>query len=329
MNAFQILYRASAPSTWALAVASVLGGTAASSIFGMVNFRLAFVCALFAIFGQIANNFTRCYFGEKNLYGYQRMSNLHDNEEDRLPLPVKNILKEGIYAAGIMALLSGVAIFLYGGIWTLAVAALLMILIVPAFLGHKYISNPEFRYFVTFMIYGPIGVIDTDLLQNLESISKFTGETTFAEIITYWNPIPSLLMSVIFGCMALIVNFVSTARNSEFRSDASKNKRKRLAAYIIIAGIVAGGTGQATPFLLDLPDWWIYLPVPVVGIAINIMIAVGVYKKPESRRWVLMALLNIFWVSVAALIIYGIFGYDSFMSTDSLPFIPSQFTPDF
>lgn len=321
MTALQLLIRASAPRTLLLAISSVIGGLAAAACDGMVDTQLAFACLLFAVFGQIASNLFRYYIDDRRGF-----SPFGDRYTDKDLVSIRRALREGVYISTTLALMMGLTILLMAGIWTLVIAGVIFLLLAPTFLSRRPAAYSAYSLIATFMIYGPIGVFGTDLTQNIYNVTRYIAAPTFNTLLDYWDPIPTVLSSIIFGCMAMIVHITHVATRPLTATPGCTHASitpRTACVWVIVLGFIAGAAGQATPFLMHLRPWEFFLPVPVVGIAINIWMAIGILRQPERLTWERVAFLNMLWVSIAALIIYATFGFD-YSAASSLPFLPTR-----
>lgn len=303
MNAYEILKKAAAPKTLLMGISSVISGTAAAASHGNIEILVAILCLMFVIFGQIAANYTHRYCDDKYHFGENRVEGFYD---EKMTQPVSWLIKEGIKAFSILAAMAGFAILAICGWWTLCIAALLGIIIVTVNLGrHPFTRRPVYLL-ASFLIFGPIGVIGTELTQSWLSTDV---------LLNKWDIAPAIVMSIIMGCMAvnvhLIFGMVSRKKDIQIgkRTFAVKYGPNISTGFIFFNGLVYASAGIIGPFLIDMPNPIAYLPLPIVSFGINSWLAYKAFHHPDTPQLTRIALWNMFLYSIIALIILWSTGY--------------------
>lgn len=173
------------PSSLILTVGAIMAGLTASVIRGGITFFPALMTLIFAIFLQVAGNLYHGYTYlrhavENNLFG------MGDPKSRASNMSRANLLKVVANAVGILAVTAGLALFSFVG-W-LGVAYLVVIILILYFYlnGPHPIVRTRWSNVVTFLLFGPIAVSGTAIVQMPES--------------TEWLPV--IVYSVINGLMA-------------------------------------------------------------------------------------------------------------------------------
>lgn len=173
------------PSSLILGIGAVMSGLTASVIRGGVTLFPALMTLVFAILVQISANL---YHGFVDLrYGAGENISGMDNRNSRaLNSSRIGLLKVVADAIGILAITAGLALFSFVGWIGVVYFAGILILLYFYFAGPFPIVRTKWSLIVTFLLFGPIGVSGTALIQNPES--------------TEWLPV--IVYSVINGLMA-------------------------------------------------------------------------------------------------------------------------------
>lgn len=311
MNALQIIKKASNPITLLIGLSSVIGGTAAAAAFGSVDLLLVFMCILFTVFAQLASNLAHRWNDERHSYGENIRDGFH---EEALEAPVTTILREGINIFSILAAMSGFAIILISGWWSIAVAAIIIIAIVLSFLVQRPSDRSPLYAIATFIIFGPVCVLGTDLVQTFHQALIDNPEVTFSEVFSGWDPIPGYIASIIFGLMAVIVHLVygsmAYKKNPLGKAVSFRIHPKAACILIIIFGLIACAAGVSTAFFEDIEPWQAFLPIPAIAMAIDIWVAIKVAQDPERPVLVKVAIFNMLFVALSAFVVFALFGYN-------------------
>ncbi len=303
MNATQIIQKVINPPTLWLPIASVIGGTAAAASHGNFEVYPAILCLIFAIFGQIAFNITHRYFDEKNGYG----ENIDDNISafDKKANPLSYILKEGIKVASVIALTAGLAIMAIAGWWTLIVAALLSFIVFLCNMGKLPLSRSPYYSLITFILYGPIGVISTELVQSRLSTN---------ELFNWWDIEPAIFMSIIMGCMAANCHILYTLysikndRKNSRQTIATKLGKKGVLTLTAINTVIYITIGVYAPFKADIYLWYWYMPIPAISLLISICQMIKIYRGNYNKTlW--YTIFNMAFYAIASFIMLMIIGY--------------------
>lgn len=304
MTAFQILVKSAGLRTLWLGIASVIGGTAAAAAHGKIDLCPAFVCMLFAVLAQCASNVMHRYFDAIHGYG--------DNEEDNIVFaedihrPVAEILKEGIKIFSILTATAGLALLSMTGWWTLIVAALLLLIVAISNVGPHPLSRSIFYPVATFLIFGPIAVVSTELAQS---------QHTTSVVVNWWDLRPSLTMSAIMGLMAVNCHVLFGVFHRRKNAVSSRTTffgrygMKAATVLLIVNTVIYVIVGILIPMEIGIDDNNLFLILSLFSMILS-LISIYYARKPGYcvRAWRL-SLANMVSFAVFALIIFCIIGY--------------------
>lgn len=214
MDILEFMKRRADIQSLMLSVGTVCAGTAAAALRGNAEVIPASLCLLFAVIAQIG-----C-----NLYHYYRFINFKVTHAGGLRIPSakleatateQRVLNEGSKAALLLSLTVGITIMTMAKDfwWTLIVGVVLYVLM---YLMARYpaIYRNPLSLIITYIIFGPIGVIGTALLQ-------FQHEA----VRTLWNffdGAPALYMAQAMGFLACSHHIVMSYFNR--RIDPNPNR---------------------------------------------------------------------------------------------------------
>lgn len=306
MTAFQILIKAAGLQTLWLGIASVFAGTAAAAAHGNLEPFPALACMLFAIFAQCTSNVMHRYYNDKHGYGENKEDDIGYAEDINLPL--RYILKEGIHVFSILTVTAGLAVMSMAGWWTLSIAALIIVIAVVNNIGPHPLCRTVLYPLATFFIFGPIAVIGTELVQSLHGGILEIG---------LWDMIPSLIISIITGIMAVnchIVYGIYHRRKNAVNLRTSFFGRygwKATTTLLVVNTITYGIVGVIAPWCMNIDNGHIYIFVPVISMALS-FVTIHFARKPKYCHiaWKL-SLINIVTFAILSLIIFYITGYPS------------------
>ena len=173
------------PSSLILSVGAIMAGLTASVIRGGITFFPALMTLIFAIFLQVSGNLYHGYTYltravNENLYG------MGDPKSRSSNLAIANLLKVVSNAVVILAITAGLALFSFVGWLGVAYLAVIILILYFYLAGSHPIVRTRWSIVVTFLLFGPIGVSGTAIVQMPES--------------SEWLPV--IVYSLINGLMA-------------------------------------------------------------------------------------------------------------------------------
>lgn len=173
------------PSSLLLGLGAVMGGLTASVIRGGITFFPAVMTLFFAILLQISANLYHGYADLRYRAG-ENISGMGDRNSRAFNSSKVLLIKVVADAVGILALTAGLSLFSIVGWVGIAYLAVIMIIFYFYFAGPHPIVKSRWSIIVTFLLFGPVGVSGTAVVQNPESMD--------------WLPV--VVYSVINGLMA-------------------------------------------------------------------------------------------------------------------------------
>lgn len=162
-----------------------MGGLTASVIRGGITFFPAVMTLFFAILLQISANLYHGYADLRYRAG-ENISGMGDRNSRAFNSSKVLLIKVVADAVGILALTAGLSLFSIVGWVGIAYLAVIMIIFYFYFAGPHPIVKSRWSIIVTFLLFGPVGVSGTAVVQNPESMD--------------WLPV--VVYSVINGLMA-------------------------------------------------------------------------------------------------------------------------------
>lgn len=309
MGEMEIIKKAAGlPSLW-IGVASVITGTAAASSHGEASPLVALACILFVVFAQISSNIAHRYYDELQGYG--------DNDDDddgglssykHLDQPVTQVLKDGMTAAGMFAAVAGLAVLAMSGWWTLILAVILLLVGIVNNVGPKPLSRTIWYPLTTFLIFGPIAVVGTELVQ-------LNYETRSIYLISWWNFAPALIGCLVMGIMALNCHVIYGAfhrRTNVIRSRTSfygRYGRKSAMTLLTVNTFIYTAICIATPAMLAVSPWWAFIPISLVSMFLDLYIIFFLLKPGKWQLAWRLSLVNIMFMAVSSLVAFSLIGY--------------------
>lgn len=192
------LWKALSFSSLMLGIGAVMGGNAAAQIHGNEEFLPASICILFVIFAQLSANAYHRYAALSLLSGESQkltMTQLDKNSGNRDLL----FYKVFSFGLGLLAFMVGCTLIMRGGLWALGAAVIVGVLGWGVVGGKRPLLLTTWGFAFTFILFGPVAVITTTMLQSAHTPS---------DLVSWFDISPALFMSVTIGLMAANANLV-------------------------------------------------------------------------------------------------------------------------
>ena len=305
MTALQILKTSAAPFTLWIGVAAVIAGCAAAVAHGNFMFLPAVMCMVCCVFAQLFSNFTHRYFDYKHDYGENRRDGIL--KCDDLDRPVSFVLKEAMKVTGVIAAMAGLWLLAFAGWWPMIIAVIIALCVVISNLGPYPLSQSPFYPIMTFILFGPVAVAGTCLLQS---------EHSAAHVISWWDLEPGLVIGTMIGFMAMKSHLIYGAFHVLTGQHSSRTKffgRYAKHAYITlivcftIAYVVVG---VFTPMLLNIDNKpWLFIAIPVVSGIVSLATLGYTLKTNTVHRAWHISIYNILVVAILSFVVLSIIGY--------------------
>lgn len=285
-------------SSLLIGVGAVLAGMGAAGLHGNLEYLPATLCLLFVIFMQLAGNYYYQYYDESGNSGksIDRKIKLQRSSANVAPI----MLREFSYGMFLMALMVGFAIVYMGGWWTIAVGAFVIILSWFSCGGSVPLLRTQYGVLATFILFGPICVITTSLLQSSHEARQ---------MYNWYDLGPAIYMSVVIGFMAANANllygystYLTDLRNSKV-TFVTTYGRKATRIVFMINGFLFTIMSVFMCLNLHLDLYGLDMVPAVVCFIIN------VYIWREMRRTPRYKLVNIVSLGTLNVLIMGILSY--------------------
>lgn len=292
-----LLVQGAAPEMLMISVATVAGGTAAATLRGNLEVFPATLCLVFALLTQISATYWHFYLKARS---YHNSNDMVDAEFARLPKT--SVLRESALGVGILAVTVALALMAMDGIWTLVVGSVLAVVLFFTFGGRRPLSDSHWGILSTFLLFGPIGVIGTCLLQSCHEAGS---------LFNFYDIEPALYISAVMGLMAVNCGLLYGVAHIEVDGVMEKKTIPSLFGIRITRVLfVADGFLWTALYawlcqVQHLEEWYFYMILPVAVLVSNCMIAarLSVGDRRGLRRLQLYANLNMLVMALAMLVV--------------------------
>ena len=193
-----------------LGIGCVLTGTACAALHGNTEILPASICLIFVMFAQLAGNFYYRYYDLTNSpehSSHQRFDG-HSSKDSAL------ILKECSFACALLAAMSGLTIAAMGGALILSVGLFTSLIAWLGVGGSVPLLRTPYGIVCPFILFGPICVISTSLIQSMHEASQ---------PLNWFDIAPALYMSIVMGLMC--VNATMLYGYANYRTDKRISKQ--------------------------------------------------------------------------------------------------------
>lgn len=290
-------------SSLMMGAGAVFAGSAAAILRGNFEILPASLCLLFVIFMQLGGNYYYTYFDESRNCG-SAIDKRIASQKSQISLPM---LKEFSFGLLLLSAMVGLALLTMCGLWTLPIGIAIMALSWFSCGGNEPLLRTPFGIFATFILFGPLCVIPTSLVQSFRE----------AIVIYNWFDIaPAIFMSIVIGLMASNANilygystYLTDLRNSK-RTFVTQWGRKATRVVFFINGLLYTAVSyfmcinlhldlygldmlpSTLCFIIDLYIWWKMRTLP----------------RYKLKSLVPIGTLNVLLMGLLSLIIFSITG---------------------
>ncbi|MDE5842178.1 MAG: hypothetical protein K2H35_00395 [Muribaculaceae bacterium] len=159
-----------------LGAGTVFAGTACAAIRGSLEWFAASLCVFFAIFLQMGANLMYFYTRAKRNYD-QSIHPRYEHKEDVMNALHNRVLREGAFACFIIAGMLGLVIMATSpnSFWVFIAGIVLVGFIFIINTAKRPIFGTYRMIFITWLIFGPIGVLGTSLAELQNQAQAFAG----------------------------------------------------------------------------------------------------------------------------------------------------------
>ena len=176
-----------------MSIATVLMGCACAPLAGNLDPTSAILCLLLAPLAQITANLYHVYRDQKCHYGENIDRGIADMKYGDISL--EQLLREAYRAFGILTLTLGLTIILFAPIMGCIFGTLLLLAIYLNSAGPYPLCRSPWNMVITFLFFGPLGVIATSYVQAVHGTGTPPGMIV--------DLAPALFAGICMGCFAV------------------------------------------------------------------------------------------------------------------------------
>lgn len=217
---------------------SVLLGNAVAAIRDSVQIAPLVLSLLFVFFAQICSNacFSLNQLREhRGAFTPQELYQLKERQEN---LAIYRMLREFGNGALILALTIGIVLANHNGLWAFLLGAAVLLLVYLHDEGPAPLSRTPFGSLTAWLLFGPIGVIGSFLIQTSDPMYT---------VSSWYDVGPAVGLSVAYGFMAVNSSLTNTYRS--YRLDMLTERRTFVTA--------CGRRNTRRAYLLNLLLMWV------------------------------------------------------------------------
>ncbi|MDE6017183.1 MAG: prenyltransferase [Muribaculaceae bacterium] len=296
------LIKTSHPTSLILSVGAINAGLTASVIRGGITFLPALMTFLFAVLLQISGNL---YHGYKYLSHHNNSK--FDNNGKRTSRSENAsraiLMKIVANAIAILALTTGDALFSFVGWLGLAYLVVIVTILFFYFDGPHPIVNTKWSLLVTFILFGPVAVSGTAIVQMPES--------------TEWLPV--VVYSLINGIMA--VNAHISIQYLHYHEDKASGietlvtaKGGSFARFIYLAdAIIVSAILIIRPSAVEFVSPWVGIVLALILIISSIWVFTHMHRDPTNvSRLIRSVTLLQYVILILVLLCINLYAFDDF-----------------
>lgn len=292
------LYKALNFSSLMLGIGAVFGGNASAQLHGNAEFFPATICLLFVVFAQLTAN---AYHRYHALVEYHHLITAGGNQ-----VPGSRALHDKIlfyrvfsFGFGLIALMTGCTLVSMGGFWFGLVGAFILIASWAMVGGKSPLLLSTWGFVFTFILFGPVTVISTSMLQSLHEAS---------DPLSWFDISPSLYMGAVIGFLAAnayllyVYGAYFNAKKVMHYTFPALYGRRATRNLFLFNSIAASGIFIWSCFALAVDKPWIGIIPGLLCLLLNIyiwrkMATLPKYKLPELAT---LGCLNVLLMGIGA-----------------------------
>lgn len=308
MKLIQVIRAAVMPETLLMGLATVLAGTAIAAVRDAVHLLPAFLSLLFVAASQCASNSTYLFNDLRNHRGNSAEAEVSGSLIAKENVELYGILKMIAGATTIFASTIGLILASYSGAWTILVGALVFILIYLNVQGSLPLVSTPFGPIITYLIFGPIGVVGSFLLQFSDS--------SFA-LVSWFDIGPAIYLGLSVGFLASNVHLAIEYQNYRvnlltFRTSIVTDMGRKFTRFLVLAS----GFGMWIFFYLMTKSSYCRYPVidmiaPSAAVVVNCILWYRMRRYSPGNIGLSpseIAIWNMMVVVVVTLVLFLIIG---------------------
>lgn len=264
-----ILYNAH-PASLIISAGAVMGGLTASVIRGGITIFPAIMTLIFAFLLQISANLYHGYFDLRYGAG-ENISGMRDRDMRSLNTSRVQLLRIVANGFGILTVTAGLSLFSFIGWLGVGYFAMIVVLLYFYFAGPKPVMRTKWSIGFTFLLFGPICVSGTALIQNMHNND--------------WLPI--IVYSLIIGLLA--ANAHIAVQYLRYEEDLINDKETLVTSkggltryvYLINAALVTAIL-IIRPTAVDFVTPWIGIIIGICLLVSSLWVFSHMHKDPKS-----------------------------------------------
>lgn len=280
------------PTLW-MGAGTVFAGSAAAVVRGNMDLFAASLCVIFAAFAQLSSNFIGNYMTMKRDLLHEERPRFEGSKPRYNPLTVR-LHREGAAACLLICCMAGFGLLSMcrQWAWVLAVGGAVFLSIYLLNVGKHPLFKTPWVILFTFLLFGPLGVMTTSLLQSQRE--------AIGSIWDFFDMAPSLFLGPATGLMALSVHFLYSYLN--YRTDPRQNDRsmtknsgpKAIEFLTAFDGFAMFGLMVWMVLALHISQPLLAIVPAFIGCSFNLHIATRMRSAgiAELRHLVNMAIVN-------------------------------------
>ncbi len=259
------------PQSLIISAGAVMGGLTASVIRGGISLFPAIMTLLFAMLLQLSANlyhgyFDLCFGAGENISGMRDRDSRASNSSR---VTLLRIVANGI---GILALTAGMTLFAFVGWIGMVYIAVIAVLLYFYFMGPRPIVRTKWSVLFTFLLFGPVAVSGTAVIQNVES--------------NFWLPV--IVYSVIIGLLA--VNAHIAIQFMRYDEDRMNNKETLVTAkggkftrFVYFANdVIVSAILIIRPTAVDYVSPWVGIIIGICLLLSSIWVFTMMHREPSK-----------------------------------------------
>lgn len=308
MNQLQFIRQSLRLPSLMAGLSTVMGGTAIAAVRDNIHPLPLILSTVFILMAQLASNSMQAFNDLRTHHGNTANEEIAGRMHRKEDTMMYEILREIGVGCFLIAMTIGVVLAGYAGEWVLLAGAMVVILGYLNVQGPFPLIQTPFGPLVTFLLFGPIGVIGVFLMQF--------SDASFA-ILSWFDIGPAVYLSCTVGLFAAIVQI--TEEYPKYRSSILTHRT----SYVTEVGrrasrvtVLLCGIGMWAVFFLMISTFYTQHPIvdmvmPTVGLAVTIYIVrmMGKYPRHESPYKINdVALWNMFIVMFTTMLLFMTIG---------------------
>lgn len=254
--------------TLILGISSVMMGWAAATAHGNGELFPGVLCLFFAVFMQLYHNWNHRYYDIKYKLG-EYIDDGYDLSDTNV-LTSHSIIREMSHGSLVLAAMAGFGLLMLSGWWTLIVGGVVFCCAWFNSHGNSPLLRTSANTLMTFFVFGPIGVIATELVQSTTGHTHYDFMTSHTEVLSWFDIGPAVILCVPAGLMAMAAHLSHGYRKYDLDIDNNKNTLTTLVGlrhtanlYLLCALLVPVFYVLYWLFATPAPPLWALMIAPV------------------------------------------------------------------